>query len=479
MTPLPERTPRIAFYGDDFTGSTDALEVLTTAGLRTVLFLEPPPPEMLATYGDLEGVGVAGMTRSMPPDAMEQTLRPALAALRSLGTRHVHYKVCSTFDSSPSVGCIGKVIDLACELFGGRYVPLVVGMPPLGRHCVFGNLFARFGSGGELFRLDRHPSMSTHPVTPADESDLRLHLGRQTTRRIGLFDILKVTLPTSEARAALEEILGGGAEVVLFDVLYETELGAIGALIDSDASSAKPLFSVGSSGLEKALVDCWKSLGSIAAAPEFQHPGRVDSILVASGSCSPVTERQILWALEQGFTEVALDTHALVAGDAGASEDRATASAAEHLRAGRSVIVHTSKGNSDPRIAATAEALSRRGVKGPATQGAAATALGEALGRVVSRVVETTGIGRLSVAGGDTAGHVARALGIESMEMIAALSPGAPLCRLRAPGFPADGLEASFKGGQVGGPDYFVTVLAGGDDRGAELVEQDTDSTGS
>ncbi|RZI38883.1 four-carbon acid sugar kinase family protein, partial [Herbaspirillum sp. HC18] len=31
--------PRIAFYGDDFTGSTDTLATLVEAGLKTVLFL--------------------------------------------------------------------------------------------------------------------------------------------------------------------------------------------------------------------------------------------------------------------------------------------------------------------------------------------------------------------------------------------------------------------------------------------------------
>jgi uncharacterized protein YgbK (DUF1537 family) len=35
----------LAYYGDDFTGSTDAMEVLQWAGLRTVLFLEPPSAE--------------------------------------------------------------------------------------------------------------------------------------------------------------------------------------------------------------------------------------------------------------------------------------------------------------------------------------------------------------------------------------------------------------------------------------------------
>jgi 3-oxoisoapionate kinase len=32
----------LAFYGDDFTGSTDALEQLTLAGLRAALFIEAP-----------------------------------------------------------------------------------------------------------------------------------------------------------------------------------------------------------------------------------------------------------------------------------------------------------------------------------------------------------------------------------------------------------------------------------------------------
>ena len=36
----------LAFYGDDFTGSTDALELLSRAGIRTILFLDDPTPEI-------------------------------------------------------------------------------------------------------------------------------------------------------------------------------------------------------------------------------------------------------------------------------------------------------------------------------------------------------------------------------------------------------------------------------------------------
>src|SRR5438128_2107429 len=39
------RTPLLlSFYGDDFTGSTDALESLARCGIRTVLFTDPPTP---------------------------------------------------------------------------------------------------------------------------------------------------------------------------------------------------------------------------------------------------------------------------------------------------------------------------------------------------------------------------------------------------------------------------------------------------
>src|SRR5207248_3951223 len=102
----------------------------------------------------------------MSPEQMEQTLRPAFAALKAIGAPIVHYKVCSTFDSSPQIGSIGRVIDLGMEVFGARFVPVLVGAPLLGRYCVFGNLFARCGAESKPYRLDRHPSMRWHPVTP-------------------------------------------------------------------------------------------------------------------------------------------------------------------------------------------------------------------------------------------------------------------------------------------------------------------------
>ena len=45
--------PRIAYYGDDFTGATDTLATATRGGLRAMLFLRVPTPEMLSVAGEL------------------------------------------------------------------------------------------------------------------------------------------------------------------------------------------------------------------------------------------------------------------------------------------------------------------------------------------------------------------------------------------------------------------------------------------
>ena len=441
---------RLAFYGDDFTGSTDALEQLTLAGLPSALFIEPPTPQQLANFKNLQAIGVAGMTRSFSPEAMERTLRPAFRKLQALGARHLHYKVCSTFDSSPKIGSIGRVMDLARELFKAPFVPLVVGAPALGRYCVFGNLFAQFGIGssGAIHRLDRHPSISRHPITPMREADLRLHLAQQTRARIGLFDLLKLDLPFREARKVLNKIVSEGADAVLFDVLSVEQLPLIGELIDAQARRGQPLFSVGSSGIEMALGAFWnRGSKKISNLPQVSA---VNQLLVGSGSCSPVTLRQIKSALANGFSEVALDVNAVAAGSSEAVIATTISKTAKLLKSGRSVIVHTTRRSSDRKFAAKLKDRS-------------AEILGNVLGRILRGALEQQSVPRVCVAGGDTSSFAARALGIEALEMIAPLTPGAPLCRAYAPRSPLDGLETVFKGGQVGAENYLEMVKAGKD----------------
>jgi uncharacterized protein YgbK (DUF1537 family) len=144
-----------------------------------------------------------------------------------------------------------------------------------------------------------------------------------------------------------------------------------------------------------------------------------------------------------------LDAAALADGKTSAKEiQRAADVAAGWLNAGRSVIVHSTKRGSDQRVAAK-------------LQGGTAKILGTALGKVLRGALTQSKVRRVCIAGGDTSSYAARALGIEALEMIAPLTPGAPLCRAFAPGSPVDGREVVFKGGQVGAENYFEIVRRG------------------
>jgi uncharacterized protein YgbK (DUF1537 family) len=433
----------LAFYGDDFTGSTDALEFLTRAGAKTALFIEPPTAEQLKKYPGLNAFGVAGKTRAMAPAEMEQTLLPAFEKLQQTGARHVHYKVCSTFDSSPTIGSIGKAIDTGVAVFKTSCVPLLVAAPVLGRYCLYGNLFARMGIGsnGKIYRLDRHPSMSRHPVTPADESDLRLHLSKQTTKKTGLIDILQLSGGKESLAKELEQVVQQGFKIVLFDALYQEQLVTIGELIDEQAN-AGTLFSVGSSGIEMALGQYWNQANILQPVKEWKHPGKAEPLLVIAGSCSPVTAGQIISAKAKGFEEILIDAPAVCDNDV-QSIHAAINKAVDWLNKGKHVIIHTG------------------GAGQQQTANLPADKLGTALGAIASETAAQTIVQRIVIAGGDTSSYAARAMGIEAVEMIAPLVPGAPLCKATAPGSPINGLEVNFKGGQVGGEDYFE-VLANG-----------------
>jgi len=62
--------PLLTFYGDDFTGSSAVMEVLSFAGIPTMLFLDAPSAKVLKRFPDLQAIGVAGVARSKNPDWM-------------------------------------------------------------------------------------------------------------------------------------------------------------------------------------------------------------------------------------------------------------------------------------------------------------------------------------------------------------------------------------------------------------------------
>jgi len=443
----------LAYYGDDFTGSTDALEALTSAGVPTVLFLQTPTPALLQRFPGVRAVGLAGQARSRSPDWMRAHLAPALQALAALGAPILHYKVCSTFDSSPQIGSIGCAIELALPLVAGRWSPMVIGAPRLGRHQAFGHLFAVAQGVGH--RLDRHPTMSRHPVTPMHESDLALHLGAQTTLRRALIDFTQLKAGAGAARLAAICAAADDRPVVLIDVLDDETLRAAGALVWSQRGAG--LFTASSSGLQYALAAHWQAIGLVDGPAALPAAQPVPAIAAVSGSCSPGTAAQIAWAAAHGFATLRLQVPALLAGGT-AEIDRVVAAAVAALADGRSPLVYTAAGPDDPAVLAFDAAAAAAGLG----RQQAAERTGQALAAVLCGVLDQVpALRRVAVAGGDSSGAVASALDVQALTQQARLVPGAPLCRAWSDRAPRDGLEIVLKGGQMGGDDFFGRVRDG------------------
>lgn len=444
----------LSYYGDDLTGSTDAMEALTLAGVPTALFLQPATTAQLARLVASRGclaIGLAGTSRSETPAWMDRHLPAALGWLRGLAAPVCHYKVCSTFDSAPRVGSIGRALEIGLRVFEQSVVPLVVGVPQLQRYTVFGQHFAAVD--GQTHRLDRHPVMSRHPATPMNEADLRRHLAAQTAVPVDLVDWLALQAGDVDARvdAAMQRCGQPAGRALLFDVPDRTTQAIVGRQLWRHRRDGAGLFTIGSSGVEYALVAEWQAQGVIPPAPPpAPHVGAADRIAVVSGSCSAVTARQIQCAGEQaGFALVKMDAARLASrADGDAEQSRALAAACQALDQGRSVIAYTALGPdsiSVPPVDAEPHAVGRR------------------LGRLLRDMVLHGRLTRAVVAGGDTSSHALRELDVHALTVAMPLprTPGAPLCTAHSDTPAFDTLQVALKGGQMGAADYFESLRNG------------------
>ncbi len=451
QTTLPDG-PLLTYYGDDFTGSTDLMEAFTASGISTVLFLQLPREEDLARFQHMRCIGLAGQSRGQNPEWMRGELPEVFRQLAKIGAPILQYKVCSTFDSSPTVGSIGQAIDLGIEAMQGKWSPMVVGAPRLKRYQVFGELFA--GMHGVVYRIDRHPTMSRHPVTPMDEADVRVHLAKQTTRRIELIDIAEISEGVGQTK--LEHTMGEDQPVIMIDVTDTATQIEAGRLVWENRG--KGVFSASSSGLQYALTAYWRQQGLLAPTASLPVATAVDCIAAVSGSCSPMSAEQLRWARQQGFEVVRLDI-ARALGEQSREQEiaRQVAGALAALARGVSPIVFSAEGPDDPAVVDFDLFASKAGL----TRTEAAHTIGQVLAEIMRRILDGSDVRRFVVAGGDSSGAVGSHLGIRALTLSAGLTPGVPLCRVWSDEAGRDGLEVALKGGQLGGIDFYGRVRSG------------------
>jgi uncharacterized protein YgbK (DUF1537 family) len=319
--------------------------------------------------------------------------------------------------------------------FPNPLLPILGGQPNIGRYCLFSHLFASAGSGGAVHRLDRHPTMSVHPVTPMLEADLRRHLHAQ-----GLNDIAAIHYPAYEAgpdrmAALLDGMLRNAPPAILMDVARQADLAAIGRVLWAQAQ-LMPVLAVGPSSVAQSLAAVWSAGPAPRPGPLAPAEGPV---FVMVGSLSPVSRAQA--DASPSYAHVEIDADDMQA------HGRAATSVLERvvslLRSGRSVMLRTARPTGGSVVPEQALAIAR------------------ASADLLRRVLREMPLRRIGIAGGDTSSHAALALDIWGLAYRRSLAPGVTLCALRSDARDLDGVEIMLKGGQMGPPALFETLVHG------------------
>ena len=408
---------------DDFTGATDLANNLVRAGMRVVQAIGVPP----APVADVDCVVVALKSRTIPAgDAVAQSLE-ALRWLRAQGCRQFYFKVCSTFDSTPS-GNIGPVGEALLEELGAGFCCVTPAFPENGRTVFKGHLFV-----GDLLLSDS--GMRDHPLTPMTDANLVRVLQAQSRGRVGLVDHTVVRGGAAPIRMRLHQLQAEGMRFAIVDAIDNEDLMHLGRAI-ADA----PLVIAGS-GVAIGLPQNHGLQPSLEAAA---LPAAEGARAIVSGSCSVATNHQVADFIGKGGEAFAVDPMKIAAGvDVVAA---ALEWAAPRLAAGP-VLVYSSAPPDEVR-----------GVQQQLGVQHAGELVEQAMAAIARGLVER-GVRQLVVAGGETSGAAVQALGVGQLRIGPQIDPGVPWCHASATACGGAGLHLALKSGNFGSTDFFTKAF--------------------
>ncbi|CAM5222630.1 hypothetical protein CDEF62S_01170 [Castellaniella defragrans] len=405
---------------DDFTGASDLANTLAKGGMSTVQFAGIPRS---GDTPDCEAGVVALKTRSIDPDyAVRQSLL-ALQWLQRQGCRQFIFKYCSTFDSTPA-GNIGPVAEALRTALRAPLAIVCPAFPETGRTLFMGHLFVKG-------RLLNESGMEHHPLNPMTDPDLRRWLGRQTPAGVGLVPYMIVRQGPQAVTAAMEAEAQAGRPLIVVDAVLDEDLMTLGQAV------ARHTLITGGSGIALGLPENFRRAGLLSDAGSgfepLQGPG-----VVLSGSCSDMSNAQVTEHLK-AHPGLRISVQSLMEDRLGVRDALSFVQA----HAGQAPIVY-----STAHPDSVSQAQTRYGREAVASRV-------ERFFAELSTGLVGIGIKRLVIGGGETAGAVVTALGLESLRVGPEIDPGVPAlaCERPAP------LRLALKSGNFGTTDFYDKAL--------------------
>ncbi len=409
---------------DDFTGATDLASMLVEHGMRTVLLVGLPERQM--PVGDTDAVVIALKSRNIPASEAVKQSCAALEWLISKGAAQIFFKYCSTFDSTDE-GNIGPVARALLERLGENFTIACPALPVNGRTVYRGHLFV----GDALLS---ESGMEKHPLNPMTDSNLVRVLERQVHEKVGLVPYEVVEQGCEAIGRRFATLRAQGIRFAIVDALCDRHLYAIGA------ACAELKLVTGGSGVAIGLPSNFVRRGLLKPDCQVNSLGAVEGFsVVLAGSCSRATLAQVDYMRRRGFDSFRLEPLK-------SSEDELCDAAVRWAlpRLGDKPLL----------IYSSAQPEEVAGVQAYLGRERASRLIERVMARIACKLVDS-GVRRLLVAGGETAGTVVQALNVRALQIGRAIDPGVPWTKSLV-GPP---LFLALKSGNFGSEDFFVKAF--------------------
>lgn len=403
---------RFGCIADDFTGATDLAAMLARRGWR--VSLSDGVPDADVDLGDAHVVALK--SRTIAPDIAVALSLEACRFLRGHhGSEAIYFKYCSTFDSTAK-GNIGPVLDtLMAELDVDRTIAAPA-FPENGRRVFLGHLFVNG-------RLLSESSLANHPLTPMTDPDLVRVLTRQRAAPVDLISVDDIGAGAGAIAAKFDAAMPG--TVFICDTTSNGEMEQL--------AQGLPTMRLASGG--SAMGAAIAGRAAVSSALDWSRTRTPPRALLLSGSASQQTQRQVRRAIESGRPVIKVSPQEM-------DEPQALA---------RSILERLDAAGEAPLVYSTASPQEVAQMQ----QHYGREAAGERVERFfacLARHASTRGFDTFVVAGGETSGAVAQALGARTMLVGPEIAPGVPWMS-------SNGIRLALKSGNFGGDDFFADAL--------------------
>jgi uncharacterized protein YgbK (DUF1537 family) len=276
--------------------------------------------------------------------------------------------------------------------------------------------------------------MREHPLTPMTDSNLVRVLQAQTRRKVGTCEYGVVKRGAEAIAGQLAELRQQGVGYAIVDAIEDAHLVALG-----EACAGFPLLT-GGSGAAMGLPENFRRHGLLEPAVQADElPPTTGYRAVVSGSCSVATNEQVR-VMKEHHPAFRIDPVMLAEGRNVVAE--ALAWARERM-VREPVLIYAT--------ASPVEVLAAQQRLGAQRAGA----LVEAALANIARGLVDLGVGRMIVAGGETAGAVVNALDVDALQIGPEIDPGVPWCTTLSVNRP---LALALKSGNFGRADFFLSA---------------------